>query len=228
MPRVLLVSASDLDHELGRTILWRSSIERIFAQSPDAGLASMRSVRPKLVVFDGAERDGVLAAIQSLRADPDLRRCSVAVLSRSPTLADEDQFREAGANVVLSGEVDPGFWDERLDSLLTVPRRREARIPVRFDVFSRMAPDEAPSLGVALNISIRGLLIETDDPLDMGTRLHLAFVLPGGHSEARTVGQVAREAQVPGARPRQGVEFLILRGDARDRIQAFIESEIRA
>jgi DNA-binding response OmpR family regulator len=224
MPKVLIVSSADLAPELGRTILWRSDIERIVCQGPAAALDTARQLLPSLVVLDGQDTEAARAFIGDLRRAPETRRSSVAVLSRAPHLEDEAELRRAGANLVLAGEVDPTLWDSRLEELLSVPQRKEVRLPVRFNVWSQSEPDEEPLEAVALNLSVRGLLLECEELLDIGTRLDLAFTLPGQAEPVRVVGQVVREAASNG-RPRAGIEMLILRGDARDRIRAFIEAE---
>jgi hypothetical protein len=223
MPTVLVVSSSDLTPVLGRTVLWRHDVERVFAPQLESAFDVARRLLPSLVVVNGCEPE-TLSLLERLRQAPATRRASVAVVARTLDFGDEDTLRRAGANLVLVGEVDPSLWDTRLEELLTVPRRKDVRIPVRFEVWSRVEPNAAPVEAMALNISVRGLLLETDELLDMGTRLDLAFTMPGQDEEQRAVGQVVREAASEESL-RYGVELLILRGSARQRIVEFIESE---
>jgi hypothetical protein len=85
-------------------------------------------------------------------------------------------------------------------------------------------PREAALRGTALNLSVRGMLLETQQPLALGATLELAFEPPGG-APCEVVGQVVRESQAPGAARRYGVDFIVMRGDARGEIHAFVESE---
>jgi CheY-like chemotaxis protein len=237
MPTVLIVSSADLSAQLRRTMLWRSDIERVFSPSPELALGAVRALHPKLVLLDGGRTEGNLALLSAIRADPAVRNLSVVVLNRTQalgadpdltriaTLADEEHLRRAGANVVLSGPVDPFGWDYRLDELLNVPRRREARLDVEFEVWPALTRDSTLQPARALNLSERGLLLETPVPVEVGTQLDLHFTLPGNGHEVRVVGQVVRQAAVAPESSRLGVEFLILRGDARERIRAFIESD---
>ena len=224
MPRVLIVAADDLTPELGRTVLWRSDIERVFAPSLARAFELTASRPPDLLLLDGGDREATLAFVQRLRDMAGTRRASVAVLTRSVSAAEDEELRRAGANLVLGGHVDPNLWDARLEELLAVPRRREARIKVRFEVWSRFEPDSVPIEALALNISLRGMLLQTPEPVDIGTQLDLAFALPGAEEELRAVGQVVREGQPIEGRPCSGLEFLILRGDARANIRAFVEA----
>jgi CheY-like chemotaxis protein len=227
MARVLIVAPSDPTPELGRTILWRSDIERVIASDPQSAFEAAISLRPNLAVMDGSDGKATVALIERLRQEPLTRGASVAVLSRGASGADEEALRRAGANVVLRGPVDPRLWDSRLEELLDLPRRREARIPVRFGVWSRSAPGTEALEGVGLNISVRGMLLETPEPVDVGINLVLALALPGESEPLNAVGLVVQMMGASGGgRPRSRIEFLLLRGDARERIRAFIEAEL--
>ncbi len=223
MPRVLVVASTDLSPELGDTVLWGGDVDRVFAPRSEEGLEAARRACPSMVVVDGGDSLEALSFIRRLRADTAARGASIAVLSRSSSLLDEEALRRAGANLVLSGRVDPFLWNRRLEVLLHVPRRRDARFPVLVDAWSRFGPEVEPVPGWALNISIRGVLLETGEPLDVGTKLDLRFSLPTDGPEVRTMGQVVREAPPLGERARSGVEFLILMGQARDRISWFVD-----
>ena len=124
MLKVLVISASDLRADLGRTVLWRSDIERAFAPDIDRALEAMGTIVPNLVVLDAAPADAP-GAIRRLREDPETRPAAIAAVSRHPFLADADILRAAGANVVIPLQADPTLWDARLDELLRVPRRRD-------------------------------------------------------------------------------------------------------
>jgi diguanylate cyclase (GGDEF)-like protein/PAS domain S-box-containing protein len=219
MLKVLIISASDLRADLGRTVLWRSDIERAFAPDIDSAIEIMRTLVPNLVVLDAAPPDAP-GAIRRLREDPDTRPSAIAAVSRHPFLADADLLRAAGANVVIPLQADPTLWDARLDELLKVPRRRDARIPVRLETWSRVSEDGDVVEGNALNISVNGLLFESPIPLEVGTKLDLRFRLPTYDGELQALGEVVRQE----GRPRSGIKFLVLRGDAREAIRAFVES----
>jgi PAS domain-containing protein len=138
---------------------------------------------------------------------------------------DEDRLREAGANVVLPGRVDPVLWDSRLQELLSVPPRLEARIPVRLQAwYTGFVSGKEAIEGATLNLSVRGALLETTDPLDVGSKLDMTFRLPGSDAEIKVVAQVAREAEASHGRPRSAVKFLVLRDDARQRLRDFVEA----
>jgi hypothetical protein len=224
MPRVLIMASPELVSELSSTILWRSDVDRVFAAA-DSSLDRIHAGQPDLVILAGEETATVLDLIGRIRADGRTRGVSVGVVRRSVTLEEETQLRRAGANVVFGGQVVPYLWDAWIEELLHVPRRREARVPVSIAVWSHTAPGSDPGRGLTLNISVKGMLLETKEPLDIGSKLDLSFTLPGSAGPVRAVGQVVREDPASdGGPPRLGIEFLILRDGARDRIRSYVEA----
>ena len=129
----------------------------------------------------------------------------------------------AGANLAIPAPLDPMVWDDTLEELLATPRRRDARIPARFVVWPQTS--ETSQRGTALNLSERGMLLETQQPLTVGATIEVFFELPGGQAGAEVVGQVVRESRPPGASPQYGVDFMLLRGNSRGEIHTFVESD---
>ena len=146
----------------------RRTLERIHAPaSPTSSSWPARTPRPRWPCSGG------------IRGDARTRGVSVGVVRRSVTLDEETQLRRAGANVVFGGQVVPYLWDAWIEELLHVPRRRDARVPVSIAVWSHTAPGSDPGRGTSLNISVKGMLLETAEPLDVGSKLDLTFTLPG-------------------------------------------------
>ncbi len=222
MPRVLIMSSPETVSELRGTILWRSDVERAFGEPGD--LDRIVAARPDLVILAGDDTPATLAVLGRIRADARTRNVSVGVVRGNVTLDEETQIRRAGANVLFGGQVVPYLWDAWIEELLHVPRRRDARVPVSIAVWSHTTPGSDPGRGTSLNISVKGMLLETASALDVGSKLDLSFTLPGPGGAVRAVGQVVRENAADAGQPaRLGVEFLILRDGARERIRAYVE-----
>ena len=194
MPRVLIAAPPDLVAELDRSILKRSGVERVLALHPEHAFEAIRTSRPDLVILGETDGNDTCALLRRIRADPATRAASLAVISRlPPSQSEEADLRRAGANVVLSAEMVPDMSEESVDQLLDVPLRREARVPVRFVVWSHVGPDNPPVEGRSLNVSVRGLLLQTPEPVDIGSKLELTFRLPDDDVEIRAVGKAVRE-----------------------------------
>ncbi len=216
MPKVLIVGSADLGTDLERTILWADGVERALVSTPGGALEVARAFVPSVVVVDGADAPAALGLLRRLRENAGTRRSSIVVVSRQTALP-EEELRQAGANLVLTGPVDPPLWNTRLGELLIVPRRVRTRLPVRAVPRSDEGAGE-PILAVARDISVGGMLLETKASLAPGTILDLCFTLPGGEGEAKAVGSVVRASrETPG---RTGIRFLSFEGNVRDRLHA--------
>jgi PAS domain S-box-containing protein len=223
---VVVISPVDVSGDLGLTVLWRSDVQRVMVTTVEAAIEVARVRHATMFVVGGIEPAVAGEWLRRLRADAATRNSALAVLCPLDALEQGGSLRAAGANIVLPTPVDPEIWDGRLDRLLRVPRRRSTRIPVRLTVWSRRSTDPDPIEGVMLNVSANGMLLETAEPLPVGTRFDLSFRLPRDLSEVHAIGRVVREvAEVES--PRTGVEFVVLRADGRERIAAFVDGRRR-
>jgi CheY-like chemotaxis protein len=225
VPRVLLVSPKDLSAQLGQTVLWRQGIERLFAHNSRTGLELARQLLPNLIVADAVQLPDTPELLQSLRRDEATRRISLAAIPASSTPAAEEALRRAGANLVLPTPLEPGLWDPRLEELLDVPPRREARLRASFQLWCRADPQDELHEAVVLNISVRGMLIETREPLPIGSTVDLRLSLPGDGGPLPLIGLVVRSSASQPERFYGGVQFLILRDQVKDRIRSYIEAD---
>jgi len=227
MPRVLFVSDHDPSHELGRSALYAESVERRWISDPGSAIELARLMQPRLVYIDLPDPERARSLIRELRGDDATRPTAIAVVSHAPGEESARAFDAAGATVVLQHPFEPELWDSRLQELVNVPWRRDARIPVRLSVWSRLAVSDAVIEGTALNVSVRGLLLETAAPLEPGLRADISFTLPGQEHVLEAVGQVVRSDEDEGSH-RSGIEFQVLRGAAREHIATFVAEALEA
>ena len=226
MLRVLVVGTDSLSGELGPTVLGRPDVDRVHVKDTAAALEAAGRVRATLVVADLPQAEAI-ALVRRLRDDPGTRACAIVWLNREERPEAEAELIGAGANAVIVPPVDPFLWDRRLEELLSVPPRRAARIPVRLRDWSRFVRGRDEAEAVVVNIGARGVLLETARPLELGGKVGLSFELPGGPAEVAVVGQVVRVRPAGEAMFQAGVEFLVYRADARERIAAFVDAEPR-
>jgi CheY-like chemotaxis protein len=218
MPVALLCSHASLDQELGHTLLWRGDVERVLVAKPEEARMMAVAAKPDLVLVD-RDLPWCERFVNSLREDPATRGLSIAVLARGDMDPAEVGLLEAGANAIL--RVPPGDdWDQRLHDLLHVPARRDVRFGVQFDVEATYGASEVAVHGTAVNLSARGLLLESPVPLRLGDDLALSLGLPDPWGTVAVPGRVVREAG-PG---RYGVALGALEVPARQVIEAFVKS----
>ncbi len=243
---MLLVSPADLATRLASTVLWRSEIDRVHAQDAQIALGLARELQPKMVLVDASAVAGATSLLRRLRDDDKTRAISRAAIAGDGFQSGERALRKAGADLVLTPKLPPSELSRRLEGLLDVPRRRETRLPASLQLWCRSEPAGPLREALVLNLSVRGMLIQTNEALPLGTTVEIRLPLPagwrgpaprdrtrsadgpdGGEEDLALMGLVERQVEAPDGRYRSGVQFLILRDRVRDRLQAFIEAEAR-
>jgi hypothetical protein len=223
-PRVLIISPTDLSDRLGKTVLWRDDVERVCAETAEAGFDLARRLPPSLILIHAGELPHPLALVRRLREDEATRRISLAAIAGKGRHLGEEALRNAGANLVLPASLQAAIFDRRLEELLEVPPRRETRMAASFQLWCRSEASGPLSEALVLNISVRGMLIETGEPLPTGTTVEIRLPLPGEPEPVPLIALVERQAPAGDGRFRSGVQFLILRDHVRDRIRAYIDA----
>ena len=216
MTAVLICShAADLAADLGGTLLWRQDVERkVVAKMEEARLLAV-ATRPRIVVVD---RDLPWAGrfLAALREDASTRGLSMVVMARGDFDPAEVELLEAGANAILRLPAGPE-WNERLERLMDVPARKDARFPVSFDVLASANGGQAEQ-AQALNLSASGMLIETSGTLGVRDDVQLRFALPHSATPIKVAAQVVRMA----APTLFGVEFRDLAPDDARQLQGYL------
>jgi CheY-like chemotaxis protein len=216
MPLALLCMAASLDEALRETALWREDVERRQAATADEALRSALEQRPDIVVLD-CELPEAVRLVTSLRRDPRTRGVSIAVLAREDFSPAEVELIASGANAVLRLPPD-AEWAERLPRLMSVPSRRDVRLPVYFEIEARSGIGVESGLATALNVSASGLLVEAEFGFELGDVLDVRFQLPETGAAVVGSGRVVRRAGVR----RYGIEFFGLEGDGAEQVRRFV------
>jgi hypothetical protein len=217
MVSVLICTHSNLDKDLGHTLLWRQDVERHVVSRLEEAQMMALAAHPSLVVVD---RDLPWAGrlVTALREDTSTRNLSIVVVARGDFDPGEVELLESGANAILRLPLE-FEGDERLERLLHVPVRKEARFSVSFRV-DTYSSDAGPEPALALNLSQSGMLMEATNTLSVGAPIEMQFPLgeepPPVHTRARVV-RVAAPTQY-------GIEFTDVDADVSTRIRQFIET----
>ena len=217
MVSALICSPTALEDELQDTLVFRNGFERHLARRADDALMLAMAARPGLVIIDADLMDAP-QLITGLRGDEATRHTSIVVIARGDFDPDEVQLLEAGANAILRLPASADWT--RLERLLDVPLRKETRLPVdlKVEAFAGGVPEPEP--GEAVNLSTRGMLLETWASLQTGDDIDLSFRLPPDPQDVRAGGRVVRLA----GPSRFGVEFTELDSDVPPRIARYLET----
>ena len=223
--RVLIVSHQNLEADLRDTVLWRKDVIRECTEDIVQGLARISLFKPQLIVIDWLDEAPIYSLMHSIRHNDATREAGIVVVSRNLTAAAEKGLINAGANLILPVPLNSDLWNNRLDQLLNVTPRYNTRVSVTFALWSiNLSQDKAEFQGTALNLSFSGMLIKTSMQLDVGSKLDIRFTLPGQTCELNVVGQITWSMQASSSVYRSGIQFIVMRKDARERIMAFIDS----
>jgi hypothetical protein len=221
LPPLALIVASGAGAAPYEALATRTGARSVVADLGGA-LEAARAAAPKVVLVDAADPFPVLRLVEQLRADDRTRSAGIAVQIEGGA-AVAAALRKAGANVVYDRAVDAVTCERRVQELLRVPRRREIACRIWF---ASRAESGRWFAGRAVNISVHGMLIESRRPVAEGTILDVSLALPEEDDRLGMVGQVVRtDGLAAGGRRRHALKFLVLKGDAQERITALVEEE---
>jgi CheY-like chemotaxis protein len=165
----------------------------------------------------GAER--LCAAI---RRDDQLKHVSIIV-------AGDDRGESgahclaAGANAFLPAPVDGVALFSKVSELLLVPQRKDMRVLLRASVTG--LEGDTSFFAASQNISISGMMLETDRSLASGERFVCSFNI--AHSEIRVSCMVMRADRTASGRHRYGVKFLNLDTKSLIIIENYVKAQAR-
>ncbi len=223
--RVLIVSDQDLKADLRGTVLWRKDVMREWISDIHTALDRIALFKPHLIVIDWPDEVPIYPLMHSIRHHDSTKEAGIVVVSRTLTADAEKELINAGANLILPIPLHSDLWNNRLDQLLNVTPRFNTRVGVTFALWSiNLSKDKTEVQGTALNLSYSGMLIKTRMQLDVGSKLDIRFTLPGQDCQLNVVGQIMWSMQASANVCRSGIQFIVMRHDARERIMAFIDA----
>ncbi len=153
-----------------------------------------------------------------IRQEEELRNVSV-ILVCSDTAEEIERTGSCGANACLLKPVEPSRLNEGIVKFLEVLPRRDYRIIVRIQVYGERG--NLMLFCTSLNISVSGLLIETDGLLAQGDRLSIMFFLPDA-SQITAVGEVVRTERVRSMQHHYGIRFISMSPQHQAEIEQFV------
>ena len=173
------------------------------ARSAEDILARHREKKADLIIADfELPVMGGARLCSTIRHDEALREVSI-ILVCDGVQAALPVCRNAGANAVIAKPLEPVGLFTTMSELLVIQQRKDMRILLRVSV--KGGSDDASFFATSENISISGMLLESNYRFKRDDRISCAFFI--GHSEVSVEGTIMRVDRTAAGRHRYGVKF---------------------
>ena len=205
------------------SIFRRGGITLFTAQSSEE-IINLHGVKnADLIITDQAfPLMGAVKLCTAIRSDVQLKNVSIVVTGDSSGEGGA-RYLTAGANAFIPAPVDPVELFSKVSELLLVPQRKDMRVLLRATVKGQEG--DASFFAASQNISISGMMLETDRSLVSGDRLTCAFNI--AHSEIKVSCMVVRVDRTSSGRSRYGVTFLNLDTKSLIIIENYVKVQAR-
>jgi CheY-like chemotaxis protein len=221
---VLMVSSDEPDQSLNGAFLHRPPIRLLVGRPDERTLRLARRKHPSLIIDDlqAPGDDSAVDFCRSLRQDPATRSIPLMVVA-PPAL--DDRARRCQPTLLLTKPVGRYEFFRAVRRFVPMPARRSARYETNLR-FCFRSP-ELSGQAFSRDVSLVGAFLKTDRLPRHGSRLELAFRLPGDDASIRCRATVVRTAQAGGpcAEPENGfaVEFEELTDADVAHIERYVE-----
>lgn len=205
------------------TILGRGNITTYLARTSEE-ILNIHGVRKADMIITDATLPlmGGFKLCSAVRSDAGLKNVSIIMICDSveTSLA---PCREAGANAVLLRPLDPIQLFSKMSELLVIPQRQDLRTLLHVSAKGR--EKKSSFAGVSHNISMSGMLLETDQELKKGDRL--TWTVNIGLRKISADGRVVRIQEQAGEKFLCGIKFLNLDTKSLVIIEQFVKGLIK-
>lgn len=224
MKNILIASASPIFIERNGALLRRSDFRIFSAESGSEAMAITSAEIIDLILLDIQLKDqsGESFCIDLCNKDFDPK--SVIILVCNDNEADFTRLKDCGADVLISRPIMPLQLIKTVGQFLTVQLVRSRRVSLRVKVISRK--DDIEFYCLSQNISLTGMLIETEFSLELGCIILCQFSIPGT-ADVETEGEVVRSSRTLDGSHQYGVHFTSLNRRFRHEIDTYIAAVVR-
>jgi DNA-binding response OmpR family regulator len=222
MKKILVTNNVMTILEKGKSLFTREDIKLFSASTADEVLAIHRAEKVDIIIAElqtpGMKSEELCSAI---RSDKVLSKVSMIILCPD-NATDIEKGARCKANAVLTLPLDLAQLLEKVQQLLEISWREAYRVLVSVSV-SGTSKDKSFFCRSG-NISITGMLIETEKVFEKGDQLTCSFFLPDS-AQIKTTGEIVRVMkQVAGSKTFQyGIRFSALPAETKSAIEVFVE-----
>lgn len=224
MKRILIVSSSDTFIDRNRTLLRRNEFRIMSAGSSADAQEILAEEGADLIIADvhlsDMEGDQFCDLVRRTAASDRVR---IILVCRD----EPEEFARlsgCGAHALIGKPVKPLQLVKTVGQFLTVHIIRSRRVSLRVKVISKK--EQVEFFCISHNISVSGMLIETEYFLEVGSVIQCSFNIPGS-IQVECEGEVVRTARSMEGAHQYGIQFTVLSGNDRKEIDRYITSLVR-
>jgi len=221
LQKILIVNNQPNFLERNEGLLTKIGFRVYTAASAPEAMQIHRLHRVNLIIamLDMPEMGGDLLC-SLIRQDPLLRKVSILLICQ-PTSAQIERASSCAANAWICKPLKPGLLLQEVGKLISIPTRVDHRAGIHGIVHCKWFS------GVSRNISVSGVLCETDveiDPEELITSMSVSL----NSREIISDGKVARSVKLPNGLYNYGVQFIGLAADHQKEIEALVAQNLNA
>ncbi len=224
MRKIIIVNSVHAFLERDKSILNRADFRIYTATSGEEALRVHREERASLIVADLDLPDmGGDRLCSLVRNESAIRNVSIVLVCHDVP-EELERVSTCGANAWVTKPVRPEQLVESVGQLLAVSLRRGYRVLLKARVNG--ARESVPFFCTSHNISVSGILLETEKPLEPGDCITCSFFLPGSQ-QIVVDGEVVRLEKKPDGLFHYGVRFIDLAPSFSEEIERFIAQAVK-
>lgn len=224
MRKILLTSLSESFIDRNSTLLRRSEFKIFSAHDSLLAMKIIGEESVDLILVDVHLRDmegeHFCALVRREVTNSTLR--IVLVCKDEPE--EYNRLLDCGADALIAKPVKPLQLVKTVGQFLTIHMVRSRRVSLRVKVVSKK--DSVEFFCISHNISVSGMLIETEYYLEVGSIIQCYFTIPGS-IQVETEGEVVRTARTMDGAHQYGIQFTSLDSYCRKEIDNYISSIVR-
>jgi len=189
--KILLVDDVRLFLNLEETFFRRTGCEIFTAQTGSEAIKLAKQEKPDLILLDllMPEMNGDQVC-RLVKSDPNMKNTKVIMVTTQSDEETVEQCLRAGCDNFVTKPINQRDLLSKAADLLDVPFRVHFRILVRVEVEGES--DQGFFMGTSSDVSLSGMLVETDKRMELGDNVALQFVIPGEDKPTRVRGEIAR------------------------------------
>lgn len=224
MKNILITSSAPNFIERNANLLRRTDFRIFSSESSAEALPIVHRELIDLVLIDTHLADIAGESFCKQICGLGLQPKSVILLVCNESPDDLKRLKDSGADALLTRPIKPFQLVKTVGQFLSVQLVRSRRVSLRVKVISKK--DAIEFYCISQNISLTGMLIETDISLDLGSSILCQFSMPGS-IDVETEGEIVRSARTMDGSHQYGVHFTTLNRRFRHEIDLYIAAVVR-